>query len=107
MSINILIIAYLVLQVIHTHLFFSQRVVVELGRKIGKDISQLVLPAWFHTTSFVIGILKVVILGYMCYLDFWFITIGMGIGLLVICSVLPIPKCYYEDVRKKLENKNV
>lgn len=91
------------MQAIHTHLFFKQRVALDISREIGKEISNIVLPAWFHTTSFVIGAIKVAVLGYMCYLDSWMIAISMGIGLLAICSILPIPKSYYDDVRKKLD----
>ena len=102
-----LIIAYFVVQLLHTHMFFKQRAALEIGRQMQKEIGHLVLPSWFHTISFVLGAGKVAILGYLCYLDHWIIALCLGVALIGVCTFLPVPKKYYDDVHEKLKNSKI
>lgn len=102
MSINILIVAYLILAAIDTHLFFKQRAALDIGRQIGMEIRPLILSSEFNTVSNIVMVVKLAVLAYMCYLGSWMTAAGLGVGLMVVCSILPIPKSYYDDVYRKI-----
>lgn len=101
-SLTLLIVIYLLIEVVNTHLYFKQSAVIDIEKEVGTDISSHVLPPIFNVYYAMSIGAKIFALGLMCCIGHWIIAIAVGIGLFVVTVFLPVPRYYYDDIYTEL-----
>lgn len=102
MSLKLLIVIYLFIEAVSTHLYFKKCAVIDVSKKTGIDISPQVLPPIFNTYYALINVAKIYTLSPMFFTGHWIVGVCIGVGFYVLTSLLPVPKYYYDEVYKEL-----
>jgi hypothetical protein len=92
----VLIIAYVCLGLVEHYFFGMQRVLLEAGRIIEKDISFL-LPGWYIVHHVPI-VFKYAVVIWICAINFWIGLLVFGVGFIVFNFILPIPRKIYHKI---------
>lgn len=102
MSLTMLIVVYVIADVFVLNAFFLQRAALEIGRSIGYEIRDLVLPGWYS----LVWLPRFVTWGALALMFYWYdwsYAVTVCVIDWLITTLLPVPRSKYEYVQAKLD----